>query len=148
MLTGITVIISLGQIYHEAEVSQFTNPVHPDEDIFRFDVHVDEIVVVEVLEGEEEIHHVGPGHGLTQTTVLGEILQAGAAELELLVEPGRLLPAVVEPHQVAVGRQELVLPHLLHLPQAVARALVHLPGDLHRVLTVVLSELDSVHSAW
>ena len=76
----------------------------------------------------------------------GEILQAGAAELELLVEPGRLLPAVVEPHQVAVRRQELVLPHLLQLPHSVTRTLVHLPGNLHRIQTVVFPELDPVHS--
>ena len=104
-------------------------------------------MVVEVLEGEEEIHHVGPGHGLTQTTVLGEILQAGAAELELLIEPGRLLPAVVEPHQVAVRGQELVLPHLLQLPHSVARPLVHLPGNLHGIQTIVFSEFDPVHCA-
>ena len=146
MLTP-TVILSLGQVYHEAKVSQFTNPVHPDENIFWFDVHVDEVMVVQVLEGEEEIHHVGPGHGLTEAPILGEILQAGAAELELLVETGRLLPAVVEPHQVTVGRQELVFPHLLQFPHSVALPFVHLPGNLHGVQTVVFSELDPVHSA-
>ena len=104
-------------------------------------------MVVKVLEGEEEIHHVGPGHRLTQAAVLSEVLQTGAAELKLLVQPGRLLPAVVEPHQVAVRRQELVLPHLLQLPHSVTRTLVHLPGNLHRIQTVVFSELDPIHSA-
>ena len=143
----LTVILALGQVNHQAEVSQLTNPVHPDEDIFWFDVHMDEIMVVKVLEGEEKIHHVGPGDGLAQPTALSEVLQAGAAELELLVEPCCLLPAVVEPHQVAVRGQELMFPHLLQLPHSVARPLVHLPGNLHCIQPIVFSEFDPVHCA-
>ena len=74
-------------------------------------------------------------------------MKTGAAELELLVEPGLLLPAVVEPHHVAVTRQELVLPHLLQLPHPVTGALVHLPGYFDCVQPGVFFEFDTIDSS-
>ena len=58
VIYSFTVILSLGEVYHQAEVSQFTNSIHADEDILWFYVHVDEIVIVKVLESKEEIHQV------------------------------------------------------------------------------------------
>ena len=55
---------------------------------------------------------------------------------------------MVEPDQVAVRRQELVLPHLLQLPGSVTLTLVHLLGDLDSVQFSILSKLDFVNCAW
>jgi hypothetical protein len=40
----------LSEVDDEPEVSKFADSVHPDEDVVRLDVHVDEVVVVKVLD--------------------------------------------------------------------------------------------------
>ena len=53
-------LVLLGEVEHEAKVSQFAESVAADEDVLRLDVHVDELVVVQVLEGVQQVDQVGP----------------------------------------------------------------------------------------
>jgi hypothetical protein len=43
----------LSQVDDESEISELANSVHPDEDVFRLDIHVDQVVVVQMLNGLE-----------------------------------------------------------------------------------------------
>jgi hypothetical protein len=39
----------LSQVDDESEISELADSVHPDEDVFRLDIHVDQVVVVQML---------------------------------------------------------------------------------------------------
>ena len=52
------------KVKHQTKVANLANTISPNEDVLRLDVHVDVVVLVQVLQRLQQVHQVGPHSAL------------------------------------------------------------------------------------
>jgi len=65
------------------------------ENIFGLDIHVNQVVLVEMIDSKEEVYHTFPDGVLLQLSQLTLLLETAMAQLELLIESCFFLPAMI-----------------------------------------------------
>jgi hypothetical protein len=67
-------LVSDAYLFGESEIGQFDESVLIDQDVFGFQVSVDDIVLVQVVQGIEDLQEHGFDDGLREAFLLAEVV--------------------------------------------------------------------------